>query len=172
MSPSSRHLLKESGPYLPFRPEGLRNEDGSVSGHRESWRGKKQFRSNRGFDLTIKLDERSRKNGVCSGLYFPLRLGSARQLSQNYVSVNNAAVLLSSKQAKHITRHPNPKSVKFRKWLIKCKARCSGGGWTPGRNAVFSGRVSDHQDSSQGGGNEEVVEGRRRVPRDDVSSKV
>lgn len=131
-----------------------------------------RFHSNRGFDLTVKLDERSRKNGFCSGLYFPLRLGSAIQLSQNYISVNNAAVPLSSKQAKHITRHPNPKSVKFRKWSVKCKARCSGGGWTPGRNAVFSGRVSDHQGSSQGGGNEEVKEGRRRVPRDDVSSRV
>lgn len=37
---------------------------------------------------------------------------------------------------------------------------------------MFSGRVSDHQGSSQGGGNEEVVEGRRKVPRDDVSSRV
>lgn len=66
------------------------------------------------------------------------------------MSVNDATVLLSSKQDKRITQHQNPKSVKFRKWSAKSKARCLGGGWTPGRNTVFSGRVSDHQDSSQG----------------------
>lgn len=63
------------------------------------------------------------RNGLCSGLYLPSRLGSAIQFSQNYTLMNHAAVQLSVKQTEHIILHPNLKSVESRKWSGACGVR-------------------------------------------------
>lgn len=45
---------------------------------------------------------------------------------------------------------PKPEVCKIQEVVRQKQSKVLGGGWTPGRNTVFSGRVSDHQDSSQG----------------------